>query len=246
MAKRPVFVATGDPARPVRTEEMEFRWFPGMALSQSRLSINSLHQAYEARFPGSRLLEISSRSAEELGWRLSAFNLDLEPARLVSEGPRERISVESAFQGSKVFADGGPFRDLCFKSAREAKTDPRLAGPRILTAFDFFGQTWPTRPLTLFYDWLYLRALDQHPDLGRALTEHDAFTDIAFNPARSINCQARAAALFVTLTRSGTLEEALASPKAFTTMVRQMPNAENAASRRLKDERNKPQPELFG
>ena len=36
--------------------------------------------------------------------------------------------------------------------------------------------------------------------------EFDAFTDIEFNPNKSLNCQARAAALFVAMKKLGRLE----------------------------------------
>lgn len=41
--------------------------------------------------------------------------------------------------------------------------------------------------------------------------KYDGFTDIEFNPEKSINCQARAAALFVSLSRRGLLELAMTS-----------------------------------
>jgi hypothetical protein len=41
------------------------------------------------------------------------------------------------------------------------------------------------------------------------------FTDVEFNPHRSINCQARSAALFLSLMKRGDLEGALQSPDAF-------------------------------
>jgi hypothetical protein len=41
------------------------------------------------------------------------------------------------------------------------------------------------------------------------------FTDIEFNPQRSINCQARSAALFLSLMKRGDLESALHTPTAF-------------------------------
>ena len=36
---------------------------------------------------------------------------------------------------------------------------------------------------------------------------YDAFTDIEFNPEKSVNCQAKAAALYVALFRQGVLEQ---------------------------------------
>ena len=49
---------------------------------------------------------------------------------------------------------------------------------------------------TFFYDWLYVSALAGHPELVNELEHRAAFTDIEFNPKRSINCQAHSVALF--------------------------------------------------
>ena len=54
-----------------------------------------------------------------------------------------------------------------------------------------------------------------NPELAQEVREFDAFTDIEFNPAKSINCQAAAAALYVSLCRNGKLEEAMSSREAF-------------------------------
>ena len=51
-------------------------------------------------------------------------------------------------------------------------------------------------PRTFFYDWLYVSALAGHPELVNELEHRAAFTDIEFNPKRSINCQAHSVALF--------------------------------------------------
>ena len=48
-----------------------------------------------------------------------------------------------------------------------------------------------------------------------AVETFDAFTDIEFNPERSLNCQARSAALYRSLVHAGKLEEALSSQEAF-------------------------------
>ena len=42
---------------------------------------------------------------------------------------------------------------------------------------------------------------------SRGLQEHDAFTDIEFNPKKSFNCQARSCALFVALTMRSALDQ---------------------------------------
>ena len=69
------------------------------------------------------------------------------------------------------------------------------------------GQAYPTEPKTAFYDWLYLTALRQNPERAAVLLEYDGFTDIEFNPQKSLNCQAKAAALYVSLCRNGLLTE---------------------------------------
>ena len=129
-----------------------------------------------------------------------------------------RIKLELAFQGSKVFERGGPFMDLYRKGDDEigqAKRDPRLQESGRLTGFCFEGTDFPLEPKTAFYDWLYCSFLWDHRDWATKLYAYAGFTDIEFNPQRSINCQARAAALFLSLMKRGDLESALQSPKLF-------------------------------
>ena len=116
------------------------------------------------------------------------------------------MSVECAFQGSKVFEHGGPFTDLYAVSSRDAKKDDRLRNSGDVTRFSFMGEDFPTKPLTAFYDWLYITALNQNEGLARQLLRFNGFTDIAFNPDKSFNCQARSAALYVALSQNGEIE----------------------------------------
>jgi hypothetical protein len=74
---------------------------------------------------------------------------------------------------------------------------------------------FPSEPKTAFYDWLYVRALAPHKEYLARLQDFAGFTDIEFNPEKSINCQARSCALFVSLCRKGLLEDALTSPTKF-------------------------------
>ena len=141
-----------------------------------------------------------------MGVELSAFNL-----MLASPSGGQSFSVECAFQSSKVFDLGGPYEDLLAKSSRDAKTDPRLKESGSLVKFRFFRQDWPLEPLTAFYDWLYMSALHQHPRLAAHVLSQEAFSDIVFNPQKSLNCQARAAALYVSLERRGLLTPDLLS-----------------------------------
>lgn len=155
------------------------------------------------------ILEISTKSDEKLGRHLSAFHLKVP-------SPRGPIPLESAYQGSKVFERGGPFHDLYAANAREAKRDPRLKTAGRLIGFDYDGLHFPTEPKTAFYDWLYITAIFEHREWLRSrLAKFAGFTDIEFNPERSVNCQARSCALFVSLMVAGLLDAAVQSPHAF-------------------------------
>ena len=107
-----------------------------------------------------------------------------------------------------------PF-DLYTVDARTAKKDGRLKESGRLVAFKFDGFTWPLDPKTAFYDFLYSRCIYPHREWAVKLFEYGGFSDIEFNPWKSINCQARSIALFLSLLRRGQLDEAVASPSAF-------------------------------
>src|SRR4051794_8349895 len=98
MAQRPLFIPNFDGDTLVRTESVTFEWFPGMHFSQKQRSIDSLHASAREVKGIDRVLEVSSKSREKLGIDLSAFNL-----RFKTTEPYMELSVECAFQGSKVF-----------------------------------------------------------------------------------------------------------------------------------------------
>ena len=214
MAVRPVFTVSLDERLCVK-RDVEFTFYSGCSDAQKKRCVRSLHQAYLEEAPDARVLEVSSRSEEELGVRLSAFNL------MMTWGNGARISVESAFQGSKVFEQGGPYRDLWSKSSRDAKRDPRLRSSGGVVGFQFGNKVFSCEPKTFFYDWLYIHTLAQEGNaaLAEGILAYDAFTDIEFNPKRSINCQAEAAAIFVSLSRQGLLRGALESEDSFREIV---------------------------
>lgn len=194
MAERPVFIPCSDGDALVTTKHISFKWFPGMSVSQKQKSIQSLHEAAR-NLPGiHNLLEVSSKSEDPHGIELSAFNLMITT---VKNG--RTFSVECAFQSSKVFENGGPFLDLLEVSSRDAKRDERLRNSGRLDHFTFYGTDWELTPTTAFYDWLYINALKKHPRLIEHIKSFSAFTDIEFNPERSINCQAYSVALFMSL-----------------------------------------------
>lgn len=208
MAKRPIFAPDLSGESFTKTLFLDFEWHPGFSKVQAQKSVASLHQA-AAKHSISPVLEISTKSPDGLGIRLSAFNL------LLNTGNGRRICVEAAYQGSKVFEKSGPFTDLYNLTGREVKGDERLRNSGKLIAFEFFGERWSLSPSTAFYDWLYVTALKQNPAAGKLLLRYCGFSDIVFNPERSFNSQARSAALYVSLCHRGLLDVALSNPKKF-------------------------------
>lgn len=207
MAQRPVFVPAESGAALVHAVPVEFRWHSGMAAVQKKRNVVELHDKAAARGL-SPILEISSKSEREVGQKLSAFQLKVEIDNRLT-------TLECVFQGSKVFEEGGPFTDLYWVTSLEAKRDSRLQESGRLIGFHFEGRDFPLSPPTAFYDWLYIRALFPHRDWLLRLNQCAGFTDIEFNPERSINCQARSCATFVALERRGLLEQATSSFSAF-------------------------------
>ena len=198
MATRPIFIPEKSGNLLVSEVPVDFKWNPGMAPTQKKKNIVALHAAAKCR-GFDNLLEISSKSEEEVGRRLSAFNLKI---RL----EEREILLECAYQGSKVFRRGGPYTDLFTLSPREAKKDPRLHTSGDLIGFQFLGKQFPLSPKNAFYDWLYIRALVPHQSWFSDNVSYEGYTDIEFNPAKSINCQARAFAELVSLADRGWLE----------------------------------------
>jgi Family of unknown function (DUF6977) len=229
MASRPIFVPNFENAILVKEIAIPFKYYAGLSLQQKQRSVASLHSAAKTRgiYP---ILEISTKSMVELGRQLSAFNLTL------SVSSSERLSVEAAFQGSKEYERGGPFRDLYKLTGQQIKADKRLRESGDLLAFVFDGVKWPLEPKTAFYDWLYVTALIQNPELTDALSDYQGFSDIEFNPQKSINCQARSAALFVSLKKRNMLRFAFSSPEVFVSVLKtgysQIPESQKTLSTR--------------
>lgn len=227
MAKRPVFIPERNTLG-VKTLEIEFQWYPGMSVNQKQRSIGDLHkkvgeQGYE------KILEISSKSLQHIGIELSAFNL-----KTTSLKNNIEFTVETAFQSSKIFERGGPYRDLLGKSSREAKKDIRIRNSGNLIGFRFFGVDFPTVPLTFFYDWLYINVLIKNELLCNKIIEYEAFTDIEFNPEKSINCQAFSAALFVSMFKNNIDLRNINDPKIFSQITKNVyKRSENSSQNAL-------------
>lgn len=213
MARRPIFFPCPQEGEQIVGEtELEFTWNPGLAISQKQKNIEALHKVANAR-TFAPVLEVSTKSKVRIGQQLSAFNLSVR-----TQGGMQ-IPLESAFQGSKKFLNAGPFMDLYGKSGAEVRRDDRLRSSGPLESFIWNSETWPLEPKTVFYDWLYCNAVHAREDLRGELAAFKAFTDIEFNPKKSINCQARSCALYLGLISRGKIETALSDRTVFLRML---------------------------
>lgn len=201
MSVRPVYMPKL--TRPFYTiENYEFDWAPGQAAAQKKKNSQMLQSLWKEKHPDQTILEVSTKSDQENGVKLSPFNLSRRLPSLRKEFP-----VENIYQASKTFRHGGPYVDLLGVTPNKAVADPRLRDSGELTSFRLEGVEYPTRPDFLFYTWLYINALLENPGLAQIVKKTDAFCDIEFNPEKGTNNQARACAVFLSLSRLGLLDE---------------------------------------
>lgn len=213
MANRPIFIVNENKKELFKEITIDFIFYSGFAITQKGKSIQSLHE--NAKKEGYKnILEVSTKSDNKLGWQLSAFNL------MVDFDFDKKISLECAFQGSKVFENNIQYKDLYFVESIKAKKDERLKRSGNIIGFEFEGDFWENEPKTAFYDYLYIKTLySNYRDIINELIKFDTFTDIEFNPKKSINCQARTCAILVSLYKMNLLEKALNSKEDFIKIV---------------------------
>ena len=73
MAEKKVFIASNEGYYSEKI--ITYTYYSGFAVSQKQKCIRSLHEAIRAEFPGREILEVSTKSTDETGVKLSAFNL---------------------------------------------------------------------------------------------------------------------------------------------------------------------------
>ncbi|MDO4997793.1 MAG: hypothetical protein Q4E16_04020 [Neisseria sp.] len=201
-ATRLVFIPQYTGNTLIDVKEVKFDWHKGMSFQVRQRSLTSLHENIKEQGIAKNPLEISSKSFDDIGVQLSAFNL-----KGTIPNKNKTFTVESIFQSSKVFKNdpNSPYRDILTKTSREAKQDERLKD-KPLSHFDYFGLIWELEPKTAFYDWVYINVLENYNQhLIEQIFNYDAFTDIEFNHKKSISCQAYSVALYKALEYRGGL-----------------------------------------
>ena len=177
-----------------------FDYVKGMAFSQKQKNVLSFHSSIQKQYPNLKILEISTKSNDSLGVSLSAFNLKLNG-----------YPVESIFQSGKVFIDGTQSEFLKTYPPKEAKQYIATNNNSALKCFRYESLEFPLEPKSMFYDYIYINALNQIPNTSKHLIEYDIFTDIEFNEKKQINCQARACAIYSFLLRTNSVDYYLQS-----------------------------------
>jgi hypothetical protein len=178
MATRPAWTVINN--KVVRLN-YDFVFNPGFSKSQKQKNVEALHASI-----GKKSLEVSTKSFDNLGIKLSAFNLKLHG-----------IPLECVYQSSKKYENGGPYTDLMFVSPKDAKRDERHKNSGKMISFSYNGIEFPLEPKTIFYDYIYISAVREQfsTEEIKGIMEFEFFTDIEFNPQKSINCQAKSVAL---------------------------------------------------
>ena len=201
MATRPIFIPSK--IKPFfEKRDINFNWHAGFSLSQKQKSLKSLHQSAKQLYNIGNLLEVSTKSSQQIGSKLSAFNLKAFVKDSNYDLDKE-YSLETVFQTSKVFNHALHCTDLLELEELDIRKQIREREKLGLSHFLHEKDMWSLEPKGAFYNFLYIRSLLQIPDLFEVLDEFDAFTDIAFNPNKSFNCQAEAVSIFIGLNRAG-------------------------------------------
>lgn len=181
MAVRPCFYVQ-IPAV-VTSFNQSFEWAPGFSLKQHQKCVANLHYKINQNTAQSDILEVSTRSTNPLGVKLSALKLRYKG-----------VSMEKLYQDAKRYK----------KVHVTLTTVPAyIQDTYELAGFYFEGTFWQanTDDMSAFYDYLYCLAVKESLSYDEIMeiTDYGIFTDIAFNPERSYNTQARACAFIKAL-----------------------------------------------
>ncbi len=218
---------TGTAVNYIGTDTDGMPYNPGTsALRKTAKMANSasLAETYSRNAQDARILEVSSKSTEPLGIKLSAMNLNINIS--IPKGNEWQLTtmkVETLYQASKVFKDSGDHPEWYSLNGWEAKkAAAALHKKDQLAGFRLNGENYSLADGSMFYNWIYARAMcsTKNSELVKELKEGgwNAFTDIESRRGQYA-CQAEALAIYTALARSGRLGEAMKNMNAFKTAV---------------------------
>lgn len=197
----------------VKFQNFNIKWNSGFSIQQKQKNIEELHYCISKYYNvcKDKILEVSTASKNELGRMLSSFTL-----KVFFNG--HYYPLECVYQSSKVFKNVfGEYQvlEVLNMDPRSAKKRLTVENHNTLIKFKCFDKEFSLKPSYLFYDWLYISAVKNIPYLSESLNKYDFFTDIEFNPEKSLSCQARTLVLFIWLLRNNKLEEYIKNPNYF-------------------------------
>ncbi len=204
MARLPYFLLPPGAASRPEKEFCDIGFAPAFTAGQKQRNARLIEREILLKHPGAEVLEISENAVSSVGHSLSLEKLIWH----ASDG--RKCFAKSVFLGSHRFQNGGPYRDLVWRTAFEAGNDERLRLSGELTGFEF-GQEkefWPAAERSEFASFIYIRALASTPDLVRHLTRFSAFSDTEYRKHPDYS-PAELTAVFLTLARNGKIAEAV-------------------------------------
>jgi len=197
--------------------EFRFNFYGGFSLMQKQKTIDDFHKKLgEEGFHN--ILEVSRKSRDEIGQELSAFSLLVD-----IDG--QKIPVECVYQASKVFDEGRQFSECLRMSplmAKKTVQENAELNNLHLESFILNGYRFSLYPASLFYDYLYILALNQNERLAALILKYDVFTDIEYNHHRQIASQARSCAVYKVLHQQKLLNNGFIDPQLFVAVYKKI------------------------
>ncbi len=209
MAKRLYFIAKPSYQGLIVEKTINFEYFRGQNPKQKRKSVDAMQHAIMATESGGKILEVSKESTSDLGIKLSSINLMYK----TREG--KSYPVLNIFESSKVFEFGGPYRGLLTADPNDLKNDVRLKDSGRLLGFHFEDVPYSLTPRSLFFDYIYIKALNDRKTIHDELLNYDMITDVTYQMGKMFASSARACAYFISLKKTNLIDEALESTDSF-------------------------------
>ena len=183
MARRMVFFVKDGK---VERKKIKFKGIPGKSEDVLNNNVKRLHSKLTQR-----ALEVSRYSQDPLGIKMDRRALYIQPNYAGG------IYLESFYQGSKIFENGGPHRHWVFLSPIDVLDDKRLENSgQIVRYWSLFEHEYWYES-EHYFDYHYIKAcvrsLSKY-DLEELL-KYEVFTDIEYNPNKEDITPAIAAAL---------------------------------------------------
>lgn len=164
--------------------------------------VGQLHAAFKHLVEDKKVMEFSSKSDNKSVKKLL-------PGKLVKLVDGQKVTVNNIFKtAERVTADGSSAGGIAVNVVNKTVVEEGSRKAPKAIGYKYDGHIFSSRPRQMFYNYLYINALLEHPDMMAELAEYDAFSDslVASNSGNPVPAQA--VAIYVSLARLGLLEKA--------------------------------------